>query len=352
MASYLSWIEISPSALKNNITVIKKQLSPQTKIMAMVKANAYGHGLDLVSKALSPQVDFFGVNTFKEAVAIRKLGLKNPILIAAPIHPSHFSLAYKHNFSLCVPSLDYLNQLSQIGLPIPLHLKINTGMNRLGLSLLELLSAIDILKHTSLNFEGIYTHFHSSDTNKPTTLLQLDTFNQAVYQTKYNFPGVLAHAANSAAIFNYRQSHLDMVRPGLAIYGLYDHPKLTPTLSWFCHPVQTRKLSIDDAVGYCATYTSKSNEFMATLPIGYSDGLDRKLSNKGRVFFQNSYFPIIGRIAMNFSTISTANIKLEPNSKIELIGPHISATEIANITDTINYEVVSRLSPAVPRILV
>jgi len=336
MFPHLIWIEISKKALLGNLRLIKKTIPKTTKIMAMVKANAYGHGLDIVAPVLAPHIDFFGVNTIDEALKINHL--KNHILITSPISPSNFSIAQKHHFSLCVPSLDYLNKL--INYKLPIHLKINTGMNRLGISLVELLSALDTLKHSKLIPEGIYTHFHSSDTNPKSTLSQLDQFNQAVFQAKYNFPKILAHCANSSAIFNYPQTHLDMVRPGLALY--------TNVLSLYCRTIQTRKISSSDTVGYSATYKSTKDGLMSVLPIGYSDGYDRKLSNNGRVWSGGSYFPIIGRISMNFTTIKAPNI----TSPIELIGSHITAEEIANLTGTINYEILSRLSPLIPRILV
>jgi len=340
MFPHLIWIEISKKALLGNLRLIKKTIPKTTKIMAMVKANAYGHGLDIVAPVLSGKVDFFGVNTIEEALTLRKLSLKSNILIAAPILPSQFPLAHKDHISLCAHSLEYLNLLSSLHLPLHLHLKINTGMNRLGLSLVELLTAIEILKHSPLIPEGIYTHFHSSDTNKNSTLAQLDQFNQAVFQTKYYFPEIIAHCANSSAIFNYPQTHLDMVRPGIALYD--------QVLSLYCHPIQTRKISKNDIVGYSATYISQKDESMAVLPIGYADGYDRKLSNIGRVWSKNKYHQIIGRISMNFTTITAPRL----TSPIELIGPHVTADEIAALTGTINYEVISRLSPIIARLLV
>jgi alanine racemase len=350
MQNNLKWLEISKSALLNNLRVIRKTIPSATGVIAMVKANAYGHGLDVVTPVLASHVAFFGVNTLEEALEIRKLKLTNRILIAAPIPPSDFPVAVKNHLSLCVHSLDYLHQLSDY--KIPIHLKINTGMNRLGLSLIDLLTALEILPKSSLIPEGIYTHFHSSDSDSHATLVQLDQFNQAVYQTKYYFPRILAHCANSAAIFNYPQTHLDLVRPGLAIYGLYPRPKLKPALSFYCHPVQTRNISPDDTVGYSAAYLSTSSEHMAVLPIGYSDGLDRRLGNLGRVWSEKHTFPIVGRIAMNFSAISTSDVILTLSSRVELIGPHITADSLACLTDTINYEIVSRLSPNIPRLLV
>jgi alanine racemase len=217
---------------------------------------------------------------------------------------------------------------------------MNTGMNRLGLSLIELLSALEIIKKSSLIPEGIYTHFHSSDSNPKATLTQLDEFNQAVFQAKYYFPKILAHSANSSAIFSYPQTHLDIVRPGIALYK--------DVLSLYCHSTQTRKLSKNETIGYSATYKSNEDEFMSVLPIGYSDGYDRKLSNLGRVYSQNQYFPVIGNISMNFTTI----LGKTSTSPIELLGSHITAAEIAKLTGTIDYEVLSRLSPTIPRMLV
>lgn len=316
----------------------------------MVKANAYGHGLREIAPLLSPNVDYFGVHTFEDAVTLRKLKLKNNTLITSTVPPSQLQSVQKYNLSICVPSLDYLSSIKNLHLSV--HLKVNTGMNRLGFSLIELLSAIEIIRHSSLKLEGIYTHFHSADDNKSATLTQLDAFEQAVFQTKYYFPHILAHCANSAAIFRYPESHLDMVRSGLALYGLYKNASLKPILSWKAHPVQSRLVEPGETVGYGAAHTFQTPTHMSTLPFGYSDGYDRKLGNLGHVFFKKISYPIVGRISMNFTTIETGNTLLKPTDTIELIGPHLPVQEIANQLGTINYEVVSRLGSATPRLII
>ena len=167
-------------------------------------------------------VDFFAVNTVQEALKVRKIS-NSEILIAAPISPSDFSLASKNNISLCVHSLDYLSVIKNIKLKI--HLKINTGTNRLGLSLVDLLKAVNLLRHhKNLIPEGIYTHFHSSDEGSPQSLIQLDIFNQAVSQTKYYFPEILAHCSSSSSALLWPQTHQDMIRIGIALYGLWPDP--------------------------------------------------------------------------------------------------------------------------------
>jgi alanine racemase len=344
------WIEIKKTALEENVALIRKQLRPDTKFMAMVKANAYGHGLAEVSPILSPLVDYFGVHTLADAVTLRKLGLKNKILITSPVPVSQIALVQKHRLSVCVPSLEYLQSIKDIHIPV--HLKIDTGMNRLGLSLIDLLSALEILRHSSLTPEGIYTHFHSADENETATLIQLDAFEQAVFQTKYCFPAVLAHCSNSAAIFRYPKSHLDMVRSGLAVYGLYPHPDLKPILAWKAHPAQSRLASKGETVGYGASFTFDSPRYMSVLPFGYSDGYDRKLSNSGIIYFKKSLFPVVGRISMNFTTIATGNINLKNSDVVEIIGPHVPVQKIAGQVGTIDYEIVSRLDRSIPRIIV
>ena len=374
--NYLHWIEISRSALSSNIKYFRKLTGHKTKIMVMVKADAYGHGLNEVAPVISPLVDFFGVNTFEEALKIKKLKLKTPIFIAAPIPLSQVIEASMHRFSLCVPSLEYLHFLQSINRSVVIHLKINTGMNRLGISMIKLLTALEIIRHSPrLKFEGIYTHFHSADTNPTATLIQFDQFQQAVFQSKYYFPYLIAHCANTAATLNFPQTHLDMIRPGLGIYGLW--PKLKPVLSWKCHPVQIRQVSADETVGYSGTYTCTKPGEMAVLPIGYSDGYSRKLSNTGRVWSGGQYFPVIGNVAMNFTAIDISNLNLQgyanrsangtarqrpresehlqshiPKLTFELLGPHVTAGEIATKIGTINYEVVSGLNPVIPRIIV
>ena len=353
--SPLHWIEISASALRHNLHVLRRKIPKSAKIMAMVKANAYGHGLNIAAPVLAPHVDFFGVNTISEALTIRKLGLKTPILITAPVSPSDFLLVAKHHISLCVHSLDFLQSLSLSRSSISIHLKVNTGMNRLGLSPIELLSALALIKRSPhLTLEGIYTHFHSADTNKIATLKQL---LQTVSQTKYLFPAVLAHCANSAAIFNYSQTHLDLVRPGITIYGLSPNPSLTiipalkPAILWKSKIVLVRNLSTEETVGYGATYTTNQKKVMGLIPLGYSDGLDIRLANKGLVYINNKSTPIIGRVAMNFISLDLSNVANPLGKTVEILGSNQSAWDLAKSTGNIAYEVLTRLSPFIPRLL-
>lgn len=357
---HLHWLEISRSALVHNLSQYKNTVSPATRVMVMVKANAYGHGLEETCRILKNRADFFAVNTISEAMVIRKLNPKARILIAAPIYPSDFKKAQNNHISLCVHSLEYLSRLKKYHLHI--HLKINTGTNRLGLSLVDLLNALSLLRHhKNLIPEGIYTHFHSSDEGSPQSLIQLDIFNQAVFQTKFYFPRILAHCSSSSSALLWPQTHLDMIRIGISLYGLWPDPyvkkhsspkKLKPVLSWKCHPVQIRNIRTGESVGYSAAYICKKPGMMAVLPIGYSDGYDRKLSNNGRVWSAGKYCPVIGRVAMNFTMINIPKPVTKPHNIIELIGPHVTADEIAAKTGTINYEVVSRLNPQIPRIIV
>lgn len=349
----LQWLEISRSALLSNLQSVRKQVGKKPKIMAMVKANAYGHGLESIAPLIYSKIDYYGVNTIQEALTIRGLNITKPILILGPVAPADFRIAEQYNISLSAHSLDYLQKISSF--KIHIHLKINTGMNRLGLSMIELLSALGTVRHSPrLTIEGIYTHFHSSDSDKTSTLVQLDRFQQSVFQTRYYFPAVIAHCANTAAIYNYPQTHLDMVRLGIGLYGLW--PGLKPVLSWKCLPVQIRRIKAGETVGYSANYTCSVNGLMAILPVGYSDGLDRGLSNTGRVWMADNYYPIIGNIAMNFTAIDISNLKdlsgQDLPSPVELIGSHVTVDEIAKRLDTINYEVVSRLNPAVGKLIV
>ncbi|MDO8488028.1 MAG: alanine racemase [bacterium] len=344
----MQWIEISQTALFHNLNSIRQVISPLTKIMAMVKANAYGHGLDLVAPTIASRVDFFGVNTMAEAKVLRHLNLTNPILITGPVASSDLAQAVKLNISLCAHSLEYLKQLS--GLKLNIHLKINTGMNRLGIFPTEVSTALEILAQSKLTLEGVYTHFHSADFASSTTITQLYLFKACVKQVKTRYPAALAHCANTAATLTVADSHLDMIRPGICLYGLWPsdyvrrHSRvlLLPVLTWQTRPVQIREIPAGQTIGYGATYKFPKSTWTATLPVGYSDGLDRKLSNQDH---------FVGRISMNFSTIKISST-IKPHSPMELIGPHHTVEHWAKLLGTINYEVVTRLNPLIPRILV
>lgn len=354
----LQWIEISRAALRHNLTKVRSLLPKHTKILAMVKANAYGHGLDIVSPIIADKIDFFGVNTISEAITIRKQNIFRPILITGPVSISDINLAIKNKVSLSAYSLKYLKQISKYRVAI--HLKINTGMNRLGISPQELDPALQIISHSILNLEGVYTHFHSSDGKSTATDEQLKEFKKCVEIVKLVHPNALAHCANTAAILTRPQSHLDMVRLGKGLYGLYPSRyiksrspiMLKPVLSWKTRVIQTREVGPNEVVGYSATYKFKKRATIGVLPIGYSDGYDRGLSNKGWVNVQNRNCPVIGRVSMNFTTIEFLPRKLLSNAEVELIGPHISAYQMAQLLDTISYEVISRINSAIPRIVV
>lgn len=325
--SSLTWIEVSQQTLLNNVESIRRKLAPNTKIMAMVKANAYGHDLDLIAPFFSPRVDFFGVNTFTEAKTIRILKIDTPILITAPVVHSDIAAALKQNFSLSVYSIAYLKQLQN--LPAKIHLKINTGMNRLGIDPTEFEEALAIIQKSKLKLEGLYTHFHSADNRNTYTPHQFDIFNAIVKKVKTSYPKIIAHCANSGAILNYPETHLDMVRPGISLYR--------NALSWKASIVQSRKLKPHDIVGYSATFIAKTFLYESILPVGYSDGLDRGLSNKS---------PFLGRISMNFSAIHTPK-PMKENSIFTL-----PISLFPNILNTIDYEILSRINPLIPRFLV
>lgn len=329
-----SHIEISKSALLTNLKYFRNQITSKTKLLTMVKANAYGHGLEQVSKTIASRVDFFGVTTLSEAIQIRNLNIQTPILICGPIETKDIPIVIKNNISISAFSLQYLKKISKY--PIKIHLKINTGMNRLGISPNEVSKALQIIQTSSLIFEGIYTHFHSPE-SKTLTRKQINTFKKCVDISKQVFPNIIAHAAKTAAILDYPESHFDMVRLGI---GLYTQVK--PVLSWKTYVVQSRLVLPGETIGYSATYKAQHPIFTAVIPVGYFDGLDRSLSNTS---------PFLGRISMNFSTIQTPRL-LKPETKINLIGKDLTAQELATRLNTIVYEIVTRLNPIIPRILV
>lgn len=327
--------------------------------MAMVKANAYGHGLAQVAPHIASQVNWFGVHTLEEAILLRRLRITKPVLVAAPIPVEQIPQAIKQQIAIAIPSLDYLKQVSKF--PITIHLKINTGMNRLGLSPEEIPQAAKLIKNSRVKWQGIYTHFHSADLASAATKKQVAMFKKVVAEVKKNHPQILAHCANTAATLLHPASHMDMVRIGKGMYGYYPsiyvksktHLKLRPALQWKCQVVQVRKALKNETVGYAATHRFKADTLMAVLPVGYSDGYDRGLSNTGTVFIQGLPCPVVGRVSMNFMTVKLhAKVKTTSPLVAELIGKRVTASTIAKQLDTISYEVLARLSSPIPRILV
>ena len=377
---YNTWVEISKSALKYNLQQLKKKVGPEIKIIAVVKSNAYGHGLIGVSKIIAPKIDMLAVISIEEALELRKAKIKKPLLIMSRLPDDRLAEAIKMDISLTVFDKENVQDISKIARKLrkqaKIHLKVDTGMGRLGLLPDDLLNFVKFVKKLpKIEIEGIFSHFALADLAEQSYVRkQLRKFQLILNEIgRQGISIPLIHLANSAALISFPESYMNCVRPGIAIYGLnpstdkkFNIPfKLKPVLTWKAKIIQIKVLSKGSCISYGCTFKTKKRTKVAVIPCGYYEGYDRLLSNpptgkekgKGEVLIRGKKCKVLGRICMNFFVTDVSGIsKVKVGDEVVLIGrqgrEEITADEIAKKIGTINYEVVTRINPLIPRIYV
>ncbi|MCL2145089.1 MAG: alanine racemase [Endomicrobia bacterium] len=366
-----NWVEVDKSDFHFNLKKIKEYLAKDTKILPVIKANAYGHGgVALAKEAQKAGVYSIGVSSLEEGIQFREAGIKSNILVLGSIFPlSNLSVAVAHSLTPTVSSIAGVTALEDLAVKINkklnFHLEIDTGMGRVG-ALPDAAFAIiqKIAQTPEISMDGMYTHFSVADTDPVFTRKQLEAFLKVVKYAK-TVCGLkfISHAANSAALFRDKRTHLDMVRPGISLYGLSPFRnaerfmKLKPVLSWKTKIIFMKRVPSGYSVSYGRTYVTNKASVIATIPVGYADGYNRLLSNKGDVLVRGKRCPIAGRVTMDMTMIDVTGVKgVSLGDEAVLIGAQgkeqIKADEFAKIQDTINYEVTCAISPRVPRIVV
>jgi len=361
-----TWAQINLDNLAHNFFQVQKRVSGQTKILVTVKADAYGHGLICVSRRLeSSGVDFLGVASIDEGIKLRQAGIKVPILILGLILKNDILPLFEYNLttSVCDEELSRaLNRKAKLlGKRLNVHIKVDTGMGRIGVApydARDLVKRICGLKH--LNVEGIFTHFAFADMNRKFTFYQIDLFDKLLKKlTSEGIKIPLVHAANSMGILDYKNSHFNMIRPGLVIYGLYPKGNLAinlkPVLSLKTKVVFVKKVPAGSGISYGHDYVTKKATKIATLPIGYGDGYPRNLSNKAPVLIRGRRFKICGRICMDQIMVDVGNAPVKVGDEAVLIGKQgknkITTEELAGLSNTIPYEIICGLGSRIPRVL-
>ncbi|MEK9175445.1 MAG: alanine racemase [Patescibacteria group bacterium] len=366
---YKTWLEIDRDALLSNITTIEKHIDKNIVCMAIIKANAYGHGFCEVAQVLRAKKNIWlGVDSLDEALVLKKLGMSQPIMILGYIPPSRLLEALRANFRVSVYNLATLKHIVSLlkthrSVQPHLHLKIETGTNRLGLQLKDLAE----VKHFPL-VEGIYTHFADAENSRSIFYKkQLRVLKKAIWILKQkSITPHFVHAASSAALLVHPKTHLSLVRLGISLYGLWPSDdvkyslsnkiKLRPVLTWKTCIAQIKEISKRETVGYDRTWMVKQKSKIAILPVGYYDGYDRKLSNCGEVLINGNLARVIGRVCMNMMMVDITGISANENDEIVLLGKsgnkEITADDIAKKIGTINYEIVSRINTLIPRIII
>lgn len=370
-----TWADISLDALYHNIEQVRKGLKSETKILASVKANAYGHGVVEIARAVERYgLDYLGVAFLDEALQLRKEGIALPILVLGFVAPEHLELAQLYDVTVALYREDQLAAASGLSIeknkPLKVHIKVDTGMGRLGvLGTDEALQFIQrALAMDSIQVEGVFTHYSKADeADKAYTELQYERFRQIEHHIReqgWDIP--IIHAANSAGSMDTPQWAGDMVRLGIAMYGLYPSEevdksqiKLEPVLSLKTKLVHTKQVPANWGISYGARYYTEADEWIGTLPIGYADGYSRMLSGKAEVLLQGKRTPVVGTICMDQCMISLQQFKQQTallelcDQEVVLIGKQgsemITTEELADKIGTINYELTCMLASRVPR---
>ena len=357
-----AWVEINLDAIEKNILELKKYVKPDCKILAVVKADAYGHGSSMITPTLlASGVDYLGVASIDEGMELRNNKFTCPILVlgAAPVWA--FDYAAQNNISLSV-FLDNHIEAAELtykktGLKTKAHIKLDTGMNRIGV---QAKNAVEFIKkiqnNKAIDLQGIFTHFACAE-DEVKTNEQLKLWNDIL--SKVNTDGLILHCFNTAAtISQYNEDKYNMVRLGLAIYGLIPDlpafakkiPNIVPAMSLKGRIINIHTAPKDSGVSYSHTFVTKKETKIATIPVGYADGVDRKLSNKIFGILNGKKVPQIGNITMDQMMFDITDVDAEEGDIISLIGNDISINEWAKILNTINYELICRLKARLSRV--
>lgn len=350
-----TWLEVDLSRLGENFRFLKNRLSPATRVIGVVKANAYGHGaIPIAKKLLELGAARLAVATAGEGAELREAGIKAPIHLLGSLHPLEAEDVLKADLIPTLATLEAARALAALRPGAKVHVKVDTGMGRVGVRPEELSSFLTEVEGMGLSVEGIFTHFAVADEDLAFTQAQLERFLAAVQGLKKRY---LLHAANSAAILSGVATDLDFVRPGVALYGLPPDQSLEsplkPILSWKARATLLKTLPPGHGVGYGLTWKAKGGEWIATLPFGYADGFPRALSNRGFVRLGQEYLPVVGRVSMDQTTVLLKGPP-PPDAVFEVVtadlDPKTSLTGRALALGTINYELATLLSSRLPRV--
>ena len=362
--------EIDLRAFRHNLQSLRNYLAPQTQIMAVVKADAYGHGAVPCARiAIDSGADYLGAGVIEEGIELRKSGINTPILILGSIFPNEVEDLVYYDLATILFNLPLAQALSKEGRKqnkiVSVHIKLDTGMNRLGVSPKYLTTLLDQIQNLpNLKIEGISTHFSSADNEDLSiTQEQIEKFRTTLAKLK-NLP--IVHCANTSALFRIPESHFNMVRPGLILYGSLPSPSINkvfsqkgnhfqPVMQWKSQIILIKSIFKGQPISYSGSFVTRKNSLVATLPIGYADGLHRSLSNKIDVLIRGKRAPQIGNICMDMTLIDVTKIKgVEEGDEVVLFGEQegqvIQVEEMATKGETIPYEILCNVGKRVPRI--
>jgi alanine racemase len=361
-------VEVDLSRLADNFRKIKSKVKP-AKMMPILKANAYGHGLvEVASLMQSLDADYLGVAVLEEGILLRENGITIPILVLGGILGNQLPHFIKHNLAITASSIEKLWQVDevaeQLGVTARVHLKIDTGMERIGIhyySAEELLQAAVQCKHIIV--EGIFSHFAKSEAaDLSYSRLQLERFHEVLhfYEKRHLPTPMLRHIANSGGILQIPEAHFDIVRPGLLLYGVYPDPatyrsiQVKPALSWKSRVVYFKVIKPGHPVGYGSTWQTDHMIRAVTIPVGYGDGYFRSMTSKAEVLIRGVKYPVVGQISMDQIVVNIEWDSAYNDDEVILIGEangqRITVEDLANWAGTIPYEILTNINTRVPRL--
>ncbi len=363
-----TWLEVRLDVLRANLEAIRRKVSP-ARVMAVVKANAYGHGIEGVAPFIAPYADYLGVALLEEGVLLRHLGIQKPILVMGGMFPEQIPCFLRYDLTLTVGSWRLLEAAEEIaaahGKRLKVHLKIDTGMERLGVHDYEaepFLLRAQACRH--LEIEGIYSHFANSErADLSHARLQIERFLEVLrfYERRSLPPPPLRHMANSGAVLQLPESYFDMVRPGILFYGIYPGAEtqrsvaVRPAMIWHSRVVHAKITLPERPVSYGSTWKASQPSRILTIPCGYGDGYFRQMSNRAQVVIRGKRYPQVGRICMDQFMVNAGEDEIESGEEVILMGEGaqgagIHPEELAAWAGTIPYEVLTNISARVPRV--
>lgn len=347
-----AWAEINLSALAHNLQSVRR-IAPQSRVVAMIKADAYGHGLIRVAEALSSRADKLGVARFEEARTLREHGISPPLLLMGSLLTAEqVRYCSANNIAIALHASSQLDLIESAspGPPLELWLKLDTGMNRLGLDAKGFSEALERLRSSPHHLK-LMTHFSSADCpDEATTRLQIERFMRLAEQA----PGCERSLANSAGIIAWPESHADWLRPGIMLYG--DNPvagfsvDLEPVMTLKSRVIAVKSVQPGDSVGYNGLWRATTPSRIAAIGIGYGDGYPRQLGNGTPVLINGQRFPVVGRISMDICSVDIGQATVEPGDEVTLWGNDLPAAEIAARAGTISYHLFTGVTQRVPRL--
>lgn len=356
------YLEVNLSQLKRNLEAIRAHVEP-AKVMPMIKANAYGHGVDGVAPFIEPFVDYFGVAIVEEGIHLRELGIKKPILVAGGTLARQVPYFAAYDLTLTGSSVELLDEANEVSKElskrIKTHLKFDTGMERVGVHEYDAQGLIEMSAACShLDIEGIYTHLaNSEEVDRTYSLMQLERFQGIldVYR-KLSIPVPdIKHVCNSGGILNLPEAHFDLVRPGILFYGVYPGSEaehvvaVKPAITWRAKVAYSKRTMPKRPVSYGSLWQAERETRIVTVPCGYADGYFRRMTNQAKVMIGAKKYQQVGRICMDQFMVDVGDDDVKIGDDVILLGAGLTAENLAEWTGTNAYEVLTNISARVPR---